>query len=241
MSDKEINVTYETLFDLLRREKSREELQDLGETFSQDVVNYLEEKRKILTEDKGTLDTFSVEEKEKTKVQLENIKRILRELYERREKKILSIALYKSREPTTLVDMAVMTGYEKDFFNKTVELLNKYRGDILMSMLYDRPKQQPEQTQENTQPSELNKEPTQEPSKESPEMTPTQQEQPQQEQQKEPTTNQEKKKIKFIDAVPKFVGRELEVYGPFESSEIIELPLELAKILIDKGRAEEVN
>ena len=67
MSDKEINITYETLFDLLRREKGREELQDLGETFSQDVVSYLEEKRKILTEDKETLGTFSAEEKEKTK------------------------------------------------------------------------------------------------------------------------------------------------------------------------------
>ena len=55
------------------------------------------------------------------------------------------------------------------------------------------------------------------------------------------STNQDKKKIRFTHAVPKFVGRELEVYGPFESSEIIELPLELAKILIDKGRAEEVN
>ena len=42
-------------------------MQDLGDTFSQDVNGYLEEKRKILTEDKGTLDTFSAEEKEKTK------------------------------------------------------------------------------------------------------------------------------------------------------------------------------
>ena len=52
---------------------------------------------------------------------------------------------------------------------------------------------------------------------------------------------QKTKKIKFLDTVSKFVGRELEVYGPFESGDTEKLPLELADILIDKGRAEEVN
>ena len=33
MSDKEVNITYETLFDFLRVEKGREELQDIGKTF----------------------------------------------------------------------------------------------------------------------------------------------------------------------------------------------------------------
>ena len=46
MSDKEVNITYETLFNFLRIEKGREELQDLGDTFSQDTILYLEEKRK---------------------------------------------------------------------------------------------------------------------------------------------------------------------------------------------------
>lgn len=212
MSDKEVNITYETLFDFIRIEKSREELQDLGETFFQDVNQYLEEKRKILTEEKGTLDNFSIEEKEKTKVQLENIKKILRELYERREKKILSIALYTSREPSTLVNTSVMVEYEKDLFNKTVELLNKYRGEILMSMLYDGPKQEPQKQETEQLPKE-----------------------------QESSSKEEKKKIKLLHAIPKFVGRELEIYGPFESGEIEELPLELANILIDKGKAEEIN
>ena len=239
MSDKEINITYETLFDFLRREKSREELQDLGKTFSQDVVNYLEEKRKILTEDKGTLDTFSAEEKEKTKVQLENIKKILRELYERREKKILSIALYKSREPSTLVNTSVMVEYEGDFFNKTVELLNKYRGEILMSMLYDRPKQETTPQPQKEQPTEKKQEPEQ--SAPGQETTPQPQKEQPTEKKQELTSTQDKKKIKFLDTVSKFVGRELEVYGPFEFGDSEELPLDLADILIDKGMAEEVN
>ena len=238
MSDKEINITYETLFDLLRREKGREELQDMGETFSQDVISYLEEKRKILTEDKGKLDTFSEEEKEKTKVQLENIKKILRELYERREKKILSVALYKSREPSTLVDTAVMLEYEKEFFNKTVELLNKYRGDILMNMLYNKPKQGTQQQPEIKQEPEI---PQEKPQEEKPIETQPQESEIKKETPQESPNQKEKKKITFTHTVPKFLGRELEVYGPFEPGETAELPLELSDILIKKGRAEEID
>ena len=114
-----------------------------------------------------------------------------------------------------------------------------------MNMLYGRPKQetqlQPEQETEKT-PKEQ-KETKKETPKQfiSEQETPKEaiQEQPSNEQ--EPQFKQEKKKIKFLHAVPKFVGRELEVYGPFESGDTGELMLEVAKILIDKGKAEEVN
>ena len=53
-------------------------------------------------------------------------------------------------------------------------------------------------------------------------------------------TAQEKetKRIKFTHYVPKFLGREMEVYGPFEPEDIATIPTELANILIEKGRAE---
>jgi hypothetical protein len=47
------------------------------------------------------------------------------------------------------------------------------------------------------------------------------------------------KKIKFICETPKFVGENLEVYGPFQQEEIAELPSEIAALLVLKGRAQE--
>ena len=41
--------------------------------------------------------------------------------------------------------------------------------------------------------------------------------------------------------MPKFVGRDLEVYGPFEEEDIANLPGEIADILILKNRAEEIK
>ena len=61
-----------------------------------------------------------------------------------------------------------------------------------------------------------------------------------------PCYNEEKrlkdtKLVRFLYSVPKFVGKELEEYGPFEEEDIANLPIEIAKVLIDKGRVEEVK
>ena len=47
--------------------------------------------------------------------------------------------------------------------------------------------------------------------------------------------------IKFNHAVPKFVGEDLEVYGPFEENDMANLPSKIADVLVSKGRAEEMD
>ena len=49
------------------------------------------------------------------------------------------------------------------------------------------------------------------------------------------------KLVRFVHAVPKFVGKELEEYGPFEEDDIANLPNEIADVLMLKGRAEEIR
>src|SRR3989338_39027 len=87
--EKEINITYETLFEILRREKQKEELQKLSETFFDDVVSYFKEKEETTETSHEAGNMFAHSEKEKNMQQLENIKRILKELYDKREKKIM--------------------------------------------------------------------------------------------------------------------------------------------------------
>ena len=81
--NKEIVISYETLFELLRREKEREALQKLNDSFFEDVVNYINEKKKSLAENESS---SSFGERDKIDQQIRNIKKILKELYERREK-----------------------------------------------------------------------------------------------------------------------------------------------------------
>ena len=85
METKEVNITYETLFELLKREKDTTDLQKLEPNFFNNFVDYLNEKKKILGKDDSL---FSYDEKKKVEKQIDNAKRIIKEIYERREKKI---------------------------------------------------------------------------------------------------------------------------------------------------------
>lgn len=195
MADKTMVLTYETLFEMLTREKNREELQKLDSNFFEGLVAYLREKRAI-TENKGSLTNYTEQDKSRAEKELQNIIKIIKELYERREKKIMFMALNKSRTGSNLIDSSALVGEELLFFNTLVENMNKYRDRILNSILNDKLGKQEKQ---NT------------------------------------------KLVRFLHDVPKFVGRELEIYGPFKEEDVANLPIDIATILLEKGRAEEIN
>ena len=113
METKEVNITYETLFELLKREKDMTDLQKLEPSFFNDFVEYLNEKNKILDKEDSL---FSYDEKKKVEKQIENAKRIIKEIYERREKKILNIALIKSRTKSDVIDISSFLENEKKVF-----------------------------------------------------------------------------------------------------------------------------
>lgn len=207
----EVVITYETLFELLKREKERTDLQRLESTFFADTIGYIKDKKKIMEAKSDS--TFAVDERKKTERQLENIYKILKELYERREKKIISLALDKSRTKSNLIDTTALLREEKVFFDAMADLLDNYREAIMYSVLNEKiPFMQPI---ENKKPKE------------------------------EFATALELKKsaklVRFLSHVPKFVGTELEEYGPFEEEDIANLPAEIADVLLNKGRAEEIN
>src|SRR3989338_6952450 len=117
----EVVITYETLFELLKRERERTDLQKLEPTFFSDTISYIKDKKKIIEAKEESV--FAPEEKKKTERQLDNIYKILKELYERREKKIMSLALDKSRTNSNLIDTTALLKEEKVFFEALTGLL----------------------------------------------------------------------------------------------------------------------
>src|SRR3989338_6765864 len=61
----EVVITYETLFELLKREKERTDLQKLEPTFFSDTINYIKDKKKILEAKSDSV--FAADEGRKTK------------------------------------------------------------------------------------------------------------------------------------------------------------------------------
>ena len=203
--DKNISITYEFLYELLRKEKFRKELQKLDENFFKDVINYLEEKKAILMSQEKKDSIFAPSNVQKTRKQLENLQKIIKEFYERRETKIIQLAVFSSRTNAPIQDYASMLEEEKEFYKTIVEELNNYRSSILKSLLEGKLpiKGRNKKKQKDQEPVET-------------------------------------KLIRFMQAIPQFVGDDLEVYGPFESEDISNLPTRVAEVLIKNNRAEEL-
>ena len=148
---------------------------------------------------------FAPSNVQKTRKQLENLQKIIKEFYERRETKIIQLAVFSSRTNAPIQDYASMLEEEKEFYKTIVEELNNYRSSILKSLLEgklpvkgrNRKKQKDQELVET-------------------------------------------KLVRFMQAIPQFVGDDLEVYGPFESEDISNLPARVAEVLIKNNRAEEL-
>lgn len=210
----EITITYETLFEALRIEKNRDDLQDLHKTFFEDTLQYLREKQQIFDESLVKEDLFSATEREKTSTELSNIKKIMKEIYERREKKIISMALNKSRTKSNIIDTSKLLKEESMFFQQIVDVLDSFRTGIILNM-FDLKQPFIEQPKMEKQEEASGEEKTE-------------------------SVQKETKLVRFMHSVPKFIGKELEAYGPFEEEDMAALPNEIADVLISKGRAEEV-
>ncbi|MBS3171429.1 hypothetical protein J4449_02340 [Candidatus Woesearchaeota archaeon] len=211
-------ITYESLYELLRNEKSEKDLQKIDPNFFQAVIKYLEEKEAILESQKNKDSLFS-KESEKTQKQLENIRKILREIYEKRESKIVQYGLLSSRfnEDTP----GNMHDEEVKFYNELKNILNKYRKGILSNLIS---KKLPA-----VEKSFLEKAPPKTESLEENKAIEIKE------------TENKIKMVRFLQAVPQFIGDDLILYGPFENEDIASLPKDIANLLFKKNRAEEIN
>ena len=189
----ETNLTYESLYEILRRERTRQELQKLNNNFYNEVNNYIKDKINALESQRQKSSIFAQKEIEKTEKQLDNAKKLIKELYEKRELKITQLALSFSKTKD-VQEIHELLPEEKIIFNKTIEILKENRENILSIMLNGKPKGI--------------------------------------------KTEPETKLIRFIQAVPKFVGNDDKEYGPFEEEYIGLLPSKVAEILINNKRAE---
>lgn len=237
MVESEVKITYEMLFELLRREKSRDELQKLDDGFFQHIYGYIKEKKQ------PTLET-DPEEAIKSRILLENVHRLVVELYQRREKKIVEMALIKSRTKHSTISTQTLLETEKSFFNTLVLLLDDSRQKVLHTALH------------LTKVVSLESVPLPntivEPSSVSPLVAATSLSQAQVSSDVISTPPEshpqdisvvssaaQLKKVIFKESVPKLIGEELEPYGPFNPGDTAELPLKLAQVLIEKEHAQE--
>jgi DNA replication initiation complex subunit (GINS family) len=203
-----VNITYETLFDLLRVEKSRDEVQELSVTFYPDVISYLKKKHEILKRKEHESDIRDADSLRQLRIQIENVHKLIKSLFERREKKIVDMAMNKSRTNSGIITTQNLLPEEIVFYTRVLSLLDATRDGILRrllnlqlpSLVFD------DGSHEGTQ-----------------------------EEKKSPVVKGNVL-VRFLKPVPAFVGPSLEHHGPFLENDVANLPEKVARVLIEKER-----
>ena len=133
--ENEILFTYEFLYETLRKEKDRFEIQKLPDAFYADSVGYLREKHAMLEDTKHKMDIFSADERLKLQTQIHSARQVLREIYERREKKIIDMSLNKSKTGSAIIDTTNLLPEERVLHDGVLASLDDNRAKIIHNVL----------------------------------------------------------------------------------------------------------
>jgi len=127
-------ITYNDLYEALRKERYSEQLQPLTKKFLKDVAEYFQEKKVASDKD----DNLFSEAIMKSKKQFENAISMFRELMLRRKKKILNLVFIAAETGLSKRDFENMLSFEKSLFESIItsveisdrELNQTMKGDL---------------------------------------------------------------------------------------------------------------
>jgi DNA replication initiation complex subunit (GINS family) len=239
------HISHEYLFNILTREKAKQDLQSIGKTFYKEVLSVLKQKERKLYASMSQKSLVIDASDEKEKIEVKSIRKTISDIINLREKKVIMLALVRARIESTIINKEVMTYEEEEFFQDCVRLFRNFKDktmdqkiDTTLSSTIQSGAVQAESQKTETQSSSVseltstNSEPVAETKLETTET---------QTQESEISTDVKTIKIKFLSPMTKFYGPKKKIYGPFEAGDSADIPEIVANILIKKGRAEKVE
>lgn len=142
-------VSYRFLRKIQQLEKNSPVLTNLDDDFYTDLEKYFLDLNVRLNSESDEHKKKLLEE------EIVNTKKIIINIYEQREKKILLTAISKARGAS--LDLKSMAGVERAFFDSILDLINTFRGKVLENKkTFDEKKVKPEQ-ETKTKIEEVNK------------------------------------------------------------------------------------
>ncbi len=188
-------ITYQEIYDILRKEKYNEALQQLPKKFLKEIASYLAEKKDIVNREQKNTGLFS-DTLRITRKQLDNTLSIIKEIIAIRERKVLNLSFTAALTEISKRDTDNLLEHEKELFKVTVSKLEENQKMVSRKL--------------NGQ------------------------------------TKEEKKDLKnilirFKDEVSAFLDAEGSELGPFKSGDIVNLPKDIAEILLSDEKAVLVN
>jgi len=216
-------ISYETIAAVSRVEKGSEQLQKLPDNFFESVKNWLAYKQK--KSDSTTL------------IEVHNAKRLLEDIMSRREKKIVLAAMRTLRgelPPATLNDT------ERKFFDEMVMIMKAHKHDTQEKMMgyAEIVESKMEELRESIGQLRPESEVIIQSDSAGDIIVEVPQSIPEPPSMEPPKLAPKNKLIKILGDIPKFVGADMEAYGPFKKGEMAHLPESVTQILLSRQVAE---
>ncbi|MBM3247479.1 DNA replication complex GINS family protein [Candidatus Pacearchaeota archaeon] len=191
-------ITYNDLYEALRKERYSEQLQPLIKDFVKEVSSYIKEKENVIGigGGNGSANGLFSDETVKTKKQLENAISIFKELILRRKKKLLDLAFVSAETGISKRDFDNMLGFEKEMFEKIMKAVNE--GDKILEQLLNGGEEGNNNLPKN-------------------------------------------KLVMFKQDTDEFLDLEGNKLGPFKKGDIVNIPQEIANILIVDSKADPIE
>lgn len=183
-------ITYNDLYEALRKERYNEQLQLLQKNFIPDAAEYFQEKKKIAGKEQDVFSDSVI----KTQKQLENAISIFRELLFRRKKKILQLSIVAAETGISKRDFENMLGFEKEMFEKIMETMENAEKNLKDAMAG-----------------------------------------------KEGRDTKKNRLVTILQDIEEMMDLEGNSLGPFKKGQIVNLPIEIAKILEGDKKIEGVD
>jgi len=206
-----VEISFEDIHELLRSEKYSSDLQPLAEEQLAQISRYLENKKQLLQKQKESA-LFENNPQDKLRDELDNANRALRDFYDKREKKIITRAIFTARSGSQLRDTTNMLKSEEQLYDHLVEILKKSWGDFFFHL--------------NSKPQERAEIEHEKPLNNVSEVTSITE---------QATANL--MHLRFTDAIPELLDSDLKKWGPFAKDQIAVLPAELADLLVKQAKA----
>lgn len=110
-------ITYNDLYEALRKERYSEQLQQLPKTFISEIAAYFSEKKELASRNEDLFSDAII----KSKKQFENAISIFKELILRRKKKLLNLAFVAAETGISKRDFENMLDFEKRLFDQIMQ------------------------------------------------------------------------------------------------------------------------
>lgn len=205
-------ITYETFRKFQRMERENKELQELPGDFYESCNEWIKRKNKAYQKTKNKM----------ILKEIENVMSIIRDILDRRERKLLMAAIKAVRSDAPPKNLLP---YEEKHFDAIVEHLKKVREGILEIIKGGEGEKKPKEEKKDEK-DEKDKEKYME-------------------EIKEDIKNKSKLKklegyrlVKILEDVPQFLGVKEKTYGPLKKDDLVTLEEKVADLLVSKNKAE---